>query len=110
MSGRQALSITLHVDNITWLKGRTGAGGARSVSDLVDQLVTAARQSGNVGPTRSVAGTVDIDPSDPTLEAADAAVRELYEFSLRRPLVAREESPAYGRRSSARRPRLKQRG
>ncbi len=65
MSAKQAISVTLGADNVTWLKGRAGAGGVRSVSEFLDQLVTAARQSGRVGPATSVVGTIDIDPSDP---------------------------------------------
>ena len=70
--------MTLHSDNVTWLKGRVSAAGLRSVSELLDQLVTAARKTGHAGSVRSVVGTVDIDPSDPLLAAADAAVRKLF--------------------------------
>lgn len=87
---KQAISVTLEIDNVTWLKGRAGAAGLRSVSELMDQLVTAARQAGRVGPSRSVAGTIDIDASDPRLEGADAAVRALFETSIGRPLVVGE--------------------
>lgn len=82
--------MTLESDNITWLKGRAGAAGLRSVSELVDRLVTEARQTGRVGLSSSVVGTIDIDSSDPLLEGADATVREVYESSVRRPFVARE--------------------
>ena len=88
--------MTLDADNVTWLKGRVGAGGQRSVSALLDQLVTAARQQGRVGSSRSVVGTIDIDASDPLLEGADASVRGLFEASLARPLAVRGRSPAYG--------------
>jgi hypothetical protein len=93
---KQAISVTLGVDNVTWLKGRAGASGVRSVSELLDRLVTAARQSGDVGPSRSVVGTIDIDPGDPLLERADEAVRSLFESSLGRPLMVKETSPGYG--------------
>jgi hypothetical protein len=76
--------VTLDGDNLTWLKGRTGAAGARSVSELLNQLVTAARQTGHVGPSRSVAGTIDIDAADPLLERADAAVQALFDASIGR--------------------------
>jgi hypothetical protein len=62
---KQAISVTLEADNLTWLKGRAGAAGLRSVSELLDRLVTAARASGRVGPARSVVGTNDLDASDP---------------------------------------------
>jgi hypothetical protein len=87
---KQAISVTLESDNVTWLKGRAGAAGVRSVSELVDRLVTEARQAGRLGPSRSVVGTIDIDSSDPMLEGADAAVRAVYESSLRRPFAVRE--------------------
>lgn len=87
---KQAISVTLHTDNLTWLKGRAGAAGLRSVSELIDQIVTAARESGRIGPSRSVVGTIDIDASDPLLEGADEIVRGLYETSLRRPLMVKE--------------------
>jgi hypothetical protein len=89
---KQAISVTLDADNVTWLKGRAGATGSRSVSELLDRLVTAARQAGDIGPSRSVVGTIDIDPSDPLLERADEAVRYLFEASLGRPLTRRETS------------------
>lgn len=87
---RQAISVTLDTENLTWLRGRVGAGGARSVSDLLDQLVTEARKAGRIGPARSVVGTIEIDPSDPLLEGADALVRNLYERSASRPVMLRE--------------------
>lgn len=93
---KQAISVTLEADNLTWLKGRAGAAGLRSVSELLDQLVTAARASGRVGPSRSVVGTIDLDASDPWLEGADQAVRTMFETSLGRPLMVKESSPAYG--------------
>lgn len=99
--GKQAISVTLDADNITWLKGRTGAAGVRSVSELVDQLVTAARQSRHAGPPRSVVGTIDIDSSDPLLERADEAIRAIFAESVRRPLNGNE--PASTRRNRTRR-------
>ena len=93
---KQAISVTLEADNLTWLKGRAGAAGLRSVSELLDQLVTAARASGRVGPSRSVVGTIDLDASDPWLEGADEAVRTMFDTSLGRPLMVKESSPAYG--------------
>src|SRR5476651_235851 len=83
---KQAISVTLDADNLTWLKGRAGAAGARSVSALLDRLVAAARESGAVGPSRSVVGTIDLAPGDPLLRRADAAVRGLFDASLGRAL------------------------
>ena len=93
---KQAISVTLEADNLTWLKGRAGAAGLRSVSELLDQIVAAARASGQIGPSRSVVGTIDVHASDPGLEGADDAVRDMFDQSLRRPLMVRETSPAYG--------------
>ena len=83
---KHAISVTLDADNLTWLKGRAGAAGARSVSALLDRLVAAARESGAVGPSRSVVGTIDLAPGDPLLRRADAAVRGLFDASLGRAL------------------------
>jgi hypothetical protein len=101
---KQAISVTLDTDNLVWLKGRAGAAGLRSVSELLDQLVTAARESGRIGPARSVVGTIDIDASDPLLDGADDVVRGMYEASIGRPLMARE-SPAEHRATSRKRSR-----
>jgi hypothetical protein len=103
--GKQAISVTLDADNLMWLKGRAGAAGIRSVSELLDQIVSAARTSGHIGPSRSVVGTIDLDASDPWLEGADEAVRGMFDASLRRPLMVKEASPAYGtaRRKKGRR-------
>ena len=103
--GKQAISVTLDTDNLTWLKGRAGAPGVRSVSGLLDQLVTAARASGQVGPSRSVVGTIDVDASDSWAEGADEDIRALYETSLARPLMVKEASSVYGsgRKRKARR-------
>jgi|SRR6516165_10511740 hypothetical protein len=92
---KQAISVTLDADNLTWLKGRASAAGARSISELLDHLVSAARSSGRVGPSRSVVGTIDIAESDPWLEGADDDVRGMFEASLRRPLMVKETSPVY---------------
>jgi len=43
---KQPISVTLEADNLMWLKGRVGATGLRSVSELLDRLVTQARSSG----------------------------------------------------------------
>jgi len=92
---KQAISITLEADNVRWLKGRAGAAGLRSVSELLDQLVTAARESGGGGHTTSVVGTIDIDLGDPLLERADEAIGDLFDASLSRPLMVKEVAPQY---------------
>jgi len=92
---KQAISITLEADNVRWLKGRAGAAGLRSVSELLDQLVTAARESGGGRHTTSVVGTIDIDLGDPLLERADEAIGALFDSSLSRPLMVKEVAPQY---------------
>jgi hypothetical protein len=94
--GKEAISVTLDADNITWLKGRATARGARSVSELLDQIVTAARTSGGSIGARSVVGTIDIDAGDPTLASADGAIRALFSASVRRPLAVKDERASYG--------------
>lgn len=89
MATKQAVSVTLAADNVLWLKGRAAAG-AQSVSELLDQLVTEARQSGQVGPSRAVVGTIDIDHTDPGLEHADQYVRAIFDRALGRPLMVKE--------------------
>jgi hypothetical protein len=101
-----AISVTLDADNVAWLKGRAGATGIRSVSELLDQIVSAARRSGSVGPVTSVVGTIDIDPHDPLLTRADDVVRGLFDRSLGRPLRVKESRSRDGvRRPPGKRPR-----
>src|SRR5437016_11424030 len=95
MGLKQAISVTLDPANLTWLKARAGATGARSVSELLDRLITDARAKGSAGPATSVVGTIDIDASDPLLLGADEAVRTMFEASLGRPLLLKEDSPKY---------------
>ena len=95
---KRAISVTLHSDNLTWLKARVGAIGARSVSDLLDQLVADARRATPGGSVRSVVGTIDIDASDPLLNAADDVLRMLVETSLKRPTLVKESRVRYGTR------------
>ena len=102
---KRAISVTLDADNLIWLKARAGAAGLRSVSELIDRLVTQARTSGTAGPVRSVVGTIDIDAGDPSLEQADSAVRAMFDASLRRPMTVREVSPPYGPAPSRKKPR-----
>jgi hypothetical protein len=95
MTTKQAISVTLDADNVIWLKGRAGATGRRSVSELLDQIVHAARRSGEVGPVTSVVGTIDIDPADPLLLHADDVIRSTFEESLGRPSRVKEVGPPY---------------
>ncbi len=92
---KRAISVTLQSDNLTWLKARAGAIGARSVSDLLDQLVAEARRATPGGSLRSVVGTIDIDASDPLLNGADDVLRTLVDASLKRPTLVKESRARY---------------
>ena len=73
---KAAVSVTLDRDNLRWLEGHQRATGARSLSQTLDDLVTAARRAaGAAGPARSVVGTLTIAADDPDLTTADALVR-----------------------------------
>lgn len=89
---KNAISVTLDADNLTWLKARAGAGEARSVSDLLDRIVTDARTRGTGGGVTSVVGTIDVDPSDPLLLRADDAIAALFTESLGRPLIVKKRT------------------
>ena len=91
---KHAISVTLDADNLAWLRGRRGAAGVRSVSELLDRIVTGARNTKQIGPSRSVVGTIVIAPEDPNLDTADAAIQTIYARSLQRPWVVRETSRA----------------
>ena len=102
---KSGISVTLRDDNLVWLRGRTKATGARSLSETLDAIVSAAR-AGGLGPagaSRSVAGTVDIAGDDPDLEQADAYIRDLFTASQARPFVVRERGGGHLR--NARTPR-----
>jgi hypothetical protein len=43
---KKGISVTLQDDNLLWLKGRTVAVKGRSLSETLDDLVTAARTGG----------------------------------------------------------------
>jgi hypothetical protein len=103
--GKQAISVTLHTENLTWLRARAAASGARSVSELLDRLVSDARAHGTGGQARSVVGTIDLDPADPLLLEADTKVRAAFEASLGRPLLAKERQATYRKARNRRRGR-----
>ena len=99
---KKPVSLTLEQDNLVWLRGRLAAGKWRSLSEVLDSLVTAARTGNQLGePSRSVAGTVDIASNDPDLSGADAYVRSLFDGSLG--LSVDREGSASPRRSRRRR-------
>lgn len=99
---KQAVSVTLATENLLWLRGQAHAAGVRSLSAVLDRLVSAARTGGQVHESaiRSVVGTVAISEHDPQLLDADAAVRALFPA----PLVA-EAASGYGAKAPSRRRR-----
>jgi hypothetical protein len=92
---KMPISVTLEAENLLWLRARTTATKRRSLSDLLDEIVTAARVAAHGDSIRSVVGTVDIPPDDPDLERADALLRAEFEASLARPLLLHEEKSVY---------------
>jgi len=78
--GKQAISVTLQPDNLLWLRAQARVLGLRSLSEMLDQVVTRARQGDRQAhaPSRSVAGTVHIAEDDPDLGSADSALRVLF--------------------------------
>jgi hypothetical protein len=83
--------------NLLWLKGRAALRKRRSLSDALDEIVTAARTGGRgADARRSVVGTIDIAGDDPGLTGADAAIRMLVDESLSRPFIARARRPLSG--------------
>jgi hypothetical protein len=103
---KEAISVTLATENLLWLRGQAHASGARSVSAVIDRVITTARTNGHVhdGSVRSVVGTVRIAEFDPDLRGAEAAIRALFPG----PLVS-EPSAKY-RRADKRGGRAKSRG
>ena len=101
---KEPVSVTLGRENLLWLRGRAARGKRRSLSDTLDEIVTAARLGGRAsGSVRSVVGTVDIAGDDPGLERADQYLRGEFETSLSRPLTVHEEKTPYGKNKKSRR-------
>ena len=100
MSVRKAISVTLQTDNVLWLKGQAAATARGSLSEVLDQLVTEAREGGRVqhAAIRSVKNSIDLPDDDPRLELADAYIRSAFEQSIRRPMLARERRPSLKKR------------
>jgi hypothetical protein len=93
---KKAVSLTLGESNLLWLQSLTARGGARSLSDAVDRLITQARATDATGgiAAKSVVGSIDINESDAGLDEADAAIRKLFTGSLARSLVGRDRPVA----------------
>ena len=94
---RKAVSVTLKTDNLLWLRAQAAASSRGSLSEVLDQLVTDARESGRTDARaiRSVKGTIDLPDDDPALEQADAFIRTQFDKSLRRPVLVKEQRARY---------------
>jgi hypothetical protein len=100
---KRAVSLTLEESNLLWLRGISTRSGARSLSETVDQLVTAARAgTASASAIRSVVGTVDLPDDDPQMEAAEAYTRGLFAESLGRPFPVRERKRSFPKNRSRR--------
>lgn len=84
---KSPISVTLGADNLLWLKARTQATGRRSVSSVLDDLVTQAREAG--GPATSVVGWVSFPQGVEGLERGGQEVRQLFERALSKGLPRR---------------------
>jgi len=89
---KRPVSLTIDESNLVWVRGVAERSGARSLSEAVDRLITAARESGGVAAAdaRSVVGTIDISATDAALDGADQAMRDLFAQSMSRPMLARD--------------------
>jgi hypothetical protein len=97
---RKPISITIGVENLLWLKGQALATASGTVSGVIDQIITEARQGrARPGTIRSVVGSVRIPDDDPEMIQAKDDVRALVEASLSRSLTG----PAASRTGHARR-------
>jgi hypothetical protein len=92
---KMPLSVTLDEANLLWLKGRAAGRKKRSLSEALDEILTAARRGGRgADAPRSVVGTVDLAHDDPALDRADTLIRAMFEESAARPVLVRERPPA----------------
>src|SRR6185503_197343 len=89
------VSVTLEADNLLWLRARATGTKRRSLSDLLDEIVTAARVAAHGDSIRSVVGTVDLPLDDPELERAKVSLRAEFEASLARPILIHENKTTY---------------
>ena len=104
MNMRRAVSVTLKTDNLLWLRAQAAASARGSLSEVLDRLVSEARDAGRTDARaiRSVRGTIDLPEDDPDLAGADAFIRAQFEQSVRRPILVKERSARY---TAGRKPR-----
>lgn len=105
---RKAVSVTLDEMNLTWLRERARVTSQGNLSEALDRLLTDARSTGQRTVTRSAVGLVTLPADDSDLSKAKAAVRQLFEESLSRPLLVREDGGPY--RAQPAKPRRKRAG
>ena len=94
---RKAVSVTLHTDNLLWLRAQATASSKGSLSELLDAQVTEARAAGrhDAKSIRSVIGTIDLSEDDPNLEGADAFIRAQFDRSVKRPMLVKASRSKY---------------
>lgn len=103
---KQAVSVTLRLDNLLWLKTHVKATGGRSLSEALDEIITEARTGigASTAAVRSVVGNARIPRSEEALSEAGAQVAVQFRRSADRtegPIPrARRRKP---RRAAARR-------
>jgi hypothetical protein len=103
LMAKEPVSVTLGRENLLWLRGRAARNKRRSLSDTLDEIVTAARLGGQVsGSIKSVIGTIDIAADDPDLERADQYVRGEFEAAPSTPLTGHEEKVRSGKKKPRR--------
>lgn len=101
---RKPVSVTLDELNLHWLRGQALAAKG-SLSQVLDRLVTRARQGGDAEPRaiRSVRGTIDFPDDDESLAEMDAFIRKCFDESFERTSRMLRETPASYRRRKPRR-------
>ena len=89
--------MTLHADNLLWLRAQATASSRGSLSEVLDTLVSEARAGGrhDARTMRSVVGTIDLPEDDADLEGADAFIRSQFDRSVKRPILVKEHKPKY---------------
>jgi len=92
---KKAVSVTLHPDNLLWLRTRVKAKGGRSLSEALDGIITEARAGAgaSAAEVRSVAGNARIPRSEEGLSEAGAQVAALFSRSIRRQEKGRPAGP-----------------
>ena len=104
MNMRRAVSVTLEIDNLLWLRAQAAATARGSLSEVLDRLVTDARDAGRTDARaiRSVRGTIDLPEDDPDLTGADTFIRAQFEKSVRRPVLVKERPARFTARRKRR--------